>query len=404
MNISTTGYLYCYTACLIYILSSVICGVIRWFHMCHPYDRNADYFYPGRKQALFFYSALLLQLPYLLWPDSPDTWTYVRVFGMLYYPVCFSMLFLRYFRGEQHHKKLRRALISVLPLAWIVFGFVQAIIGGLGFRTSWTGWIDLAIVIGMVYTSYLMRIVWWLRQKIRLYQQNHYSNDEDFPYRFARRVLFVPLVWLMAMWVLFVTDSPSVKVVVDLLCSIMHVWLLILILHPHWNLTLEETQEVERQQNALMNEIVTMRQQATEADSIEVAVDKNPSILEPRQQKHFSDEHKKALREKVITLIKDKELFKQPNLKLNDLAAEVDSNCTYLYKAFSQDKQQGTFYHIVNAMRVQRCKELLLKNPAIDQYDLMAGSGFNSISTFYRVFKTFTGHTPKMWVKRECSK
>lgn len=208
----------------------------------------------------------------------------------------------------------------------------------------------------------------------------------------------------MAMWVLFVTDSPSVKVVVDLLCSIMHVWLLILILHPHWNLTLEKTQEVERQQNALMNEIVTMRQQATEADSIEVAVDKNPSILEPRQQKHFSDEHKKALREKVITLIKDKELFKQPNLKLNDLAAEVGSNCTYLYKAFSQDKQQGTFYHIVNAMRVQRCKELLLKNPAIDQYDLMAGSGFNSISTFYRVFKTFTGHTPKMWVKRECSK
>lgn len=402
MNISQLAIYY--TACLIYILSSVICGVIRWFHMCHPYDRNADYFYPGRKQALFFYSALLLQLPYLLWPDSPDTWTYVRVFGMLYYPVCFSMLFLRYFRGEQHHKKLRRALISVLPLAWIVFGFVQAIIGGLGFRTSWTGWIDLAIVIGMVYTSYLMRIVWWLRQKIRLYQQNHYSNDEDFPYRFARRVLFVPLVWQMAMWVLFVTDSPSVKVVVDLLCSIMHVWLLILILHPHWNLTLEETQEVERQQNALMNEIVTMRQQATEADSIEVAVDKNPSILEPRQQKHFSDEHKKALREKVITLIKDKELFKQPNLKLNDLAAEVGSNCTYLYKAFSQDKQQGTFYHIVNAMRVQRCKELLLKNPAIDQYDLMAGSGFNSISTFYRVFKTFTGHTPKMWVKRECSK
>lgn len=93
MNISATGYLYCYTACLIYILSSVICGVIRWFHMCHPYDRNADYFYPGRKQALFFYSALLLQLPYLLWPDSPDTWTYVRVFGMLYYPVCFLCCF-----------------------------------------------------------------------------------------------------------------------------------------------------------------------------------------------------------------------------------------------------------------------------------------------------------------------
>lgn len=54
MNISATGYLYCYTACLIYILSSVICGVIRWFHMCHPYDRNADYFYPGRNKHSSF--------------------------------------------------------------------------------------------------------------------------------------------------------------------------------------------------------------------------------------------------------------------------------------------------------------------------------------------------------------
>lgn len=26
-------------ACYTYILSGVICGVVRWFHMCHPFDK-----------------------------------------------------------------------------------------------------------------------------------------------------------------------------------------------------------------------------------------------------------------------------------------------------------------------------------------------------------------------------
>lgn len=29
-------------ACYTYILSGVICGVVRWFHMCHPFDRGGE--------------------------------------------------------------------------------------------------------------------------------------------------------------------------------------------------------------------------------------------------------------------------------------------------------------------------------------------------------------------------
>ena len=39
--------LFCYSACLILIVTGLICSVIRWCHMCHPYNQKADYFYPS---------------------------------------------------------------------------------------------------------------------------------------------------------------------------------------------------------------------------------------------------------------------------------------------------------------------------------------------------------------------
>lgn len=70
-------------------------------------------------------------------------------------------------------------------------------------------------------------------------------------------------------------------------------------------------------------------------------------------------------------------------------------------EAFGQARQQGTFYQLVNTMRVERYKELLQESPNIDKYELMFRSGFNSPSTMYRVFKTFTGQTPKTWLKNK---
>ena len=42
-------------ACYTYILSGVICAIVRWFHMCRPFDQRSDYFYPARRQVTFFY-------------------------------------------------------------------------------------------------------------------------------------------------------------------------------------------------------------------------------------------------------------------------------------------------------------------------------------------------------------
>lgn len=34
-------------ACYTVILSGTFCAIVRWFHMCHPFDKKGDYFYPA---------------------------------------------------------------------------------------------------------------------------------------------------------------------------------------------------------------------------------------------------------------------------------------------------------------------------------------------------------------------
>ena len=66
--------------------------------MWHPYDKQADFFYPARRQVTFYFAATVLQFPYILCPHDADLWFYVRSFGIIYYPMCAAMMFHRYFR------------------------------------------------------------------------------------------------------------------------------------------------------------------------------------------------------------------------------------------------------------------------------------------------------------------
>lgn len=63
-------------------------------------------------------------------------------------------------------------------------------------------------------------------------------------------------------------------------------------------------------------------------------------------------------------------------------------------------KMKTNFYSLVNNYRVETVKEKL-KDPENRQFTILAAayeSGFNSKSTFYRIFKEHTGQTPKQFM------
>lgn len=87
----------------------------------------------------------------------------------------------------------------------------------------------------------------------------------------------------------------------------------------------------------------------------------------------------------VQRLLVDERLYLTPGLKLSDVAALVGTNRTYLSRYFNNDCST-TFYDYVNNLRIAYAEKLLADTG--DPVGKVAeNSGFNSLSTFLRVFK-----------------
>lgn len=86
----------------------------------------------------------------------------------------------------------------------------------------------------------------------------------------------------------------------------------------------------------------------------------------------------------VQRLFEEDKIYLNPKLKLSDVALAVGTNRTYLSRYFNRQNGQ-TFYDYVNTYRIQYA-ENLLKSTNYPLPEIAIKSGFNSISTFRRVF------------------
>lgn len=99
------------------------------------------------------------------------------------------------------------------------------------------------------------------------------------------------------------------------------------------------------------------------------------------------------LLERIIKLVNDEKLFLYPNLKVSDLAKQINSNRNYIYHAINVE--MGTsFSDYINGLRVDYAARLLEANPGLSINEVIIKSGFTSTSAFYRNFKKFKGITP----------
>lgn len=94
----------------------------------------------------------------------------------------------------------------------------------------------------------------------------------------------------------------------------------------------------------------------------------------------------------VKELFEKEQLYLNPRLKLSDVARRVGSNRTYLSRYFN--KANGlTFYDFVNNLRIKHAEGLLISTTHPVAM-IAEESGFNSMSTFRRVFVAYHNCTP----------
>lgn len=103
--------------------------------------------------------------------------------------------------------------------------------------------------------------------------------------------------------------------------------------------------------------------------------------------------------EKLDVIFKKEKLYKNPNLKLNDLAEKFHVSPHQLSQ-FLNDNLQKSFNQYINEFRIDEAKELLKTNHQFTLEAIGNEAGFSSKSTFYSTFKKLVNVTPAQFRKQ----
>lgn len=99
---------------------------------------------------------------------------------------------------------------------------------------------------------------------------------------------------------------------------------------------------------------------------------------------------------KLNAAIEANKFYRNPTLSLSDLSKIVDIPERVISNAINQELGKN-FFQLINEYRVEEMKERL-KDPNNDHLKILSlafDAGFNSKASFNRVFKAYTGQTPK---------
>lgn len=128
-----------------------------------------------------------------------------------------------------------------------------------------------------------------------------------------------------------------------------------------------------------------------------------PEITQPlnKNYNHLTAEEIKEYTQRIdLAMVKEK-LFLNENLSLRDLAKSIEADPN-LVSFILNTGQKKNFYEFINAYRIDEAKTRLT-NPAYKHLTILGialESGFNSKTSFNRVFKQLTGQTPSEFQKQ----
>lgn len=119
----------------------------------------------------------------------------------------------------------------------------------------------------------------------------------------------------------------------------------------------------------------------------------NSSSLQKKEMEKIVDQ--------VNVYVQQYEVYKNPDLRLRMVADELKIPMHHISQSVNQVSNQ-TFFDLINEIRIQGLKTNF-DNPKFKNYTLTgiaSEHGFKSSSSFYRIFKKYTGKTPKEYFEK----
>lgn len=129
---------------------------------------------------------------------------------------------------------------------------------------------------------------------------------------------------------------------------------------------------------------------------------KKDTILFRKQPKYaakkIEDSAAHQLLKKLEVLMEGEEIYRNPNLKLPDVAEKLNI-IPHQLSQLVNDNLGKSFSTFINEYRIEAAKKMLVTHSEYSLDAIGYEAGFNSKSTFYAAFKKITGTTPAKYKK-----
>ena len=350
----------CGLATTVFITTGVVVALVRWFHMCRPYDRNPVYYYPARPFVTGIFLSTLLLLPYALHPESEDAWHLVQMYflpGSLYQ---FTVMLYAYFGNVMKWRKWRTPILIVgCPVVLALLGAeVLAIIPG--DHATIISHVSL-LILGGVMTGVCLGAIGLVIRWARQFDEDDFSNPNDFPVTFARRWLLMILVNMGFCWTAALADNKLLMAVVMLLFSGSSVMLVITVLHPHRTRPVVEEEELAMEANC-------------EAEA---------NCPDQMYNRSMPQKKRREILSAIRSVVEGQQAFLEPHLSLQNVADRSGYNRSYVSGLIKAE--YGGFFAYVNGLRIAYVDTWLQEHPAGTIQEAVDAAGFSSRQGYYSV-------------------
>ena len=316
----------------VYMTASIFVAAVRWGHRCQPYARHMDYYFPAWKAVILCYLTNLFMLPAVFLPNTPDAILQLRLLLSMASPFYCAVLIFSYF-GRVLKMNFWRLPVYFLAVPFGLVAVIATVLallpGGQLEAASFRWFFVLAGCLSIAFLGCFVVAIYMVARALRRQSEENYSNPDDFPYQFAARVLWIPLLHLAVSWTSATIGSQRV---------------------------LEATP-------------------APEASAQEEA-----SIPEERQT-----EIERAIRQRV----EGRKMYLNSHLQLEEVAREVGVNSRYV--SLVMKARLGGFFSYINRCRLAHAAALQEAHPGMPIGEVIADSGFGSRTTYYKIKRELQG-------------
>ena len=357
----TTTEHYLSVAQFAYILSALFFAAVRWFHMCRPYDRESKYYYPDRLETTLIFLSSVILLPYAINPSSCDTWMLVKGYFIIIIPFDCTILLYKYFGTVKQWYNWRRETIALgIPFGITMLALLAiAIIPQCQLTDQ-----QQNIVTTVIYVEGIVSAVFCIIAMIKVYKcvrqlnNDDYSNPDDFPATYAKKVLPIPIIHLLLLWPIILGDSQAGMALVNIALAVCYVILLIIELHPQRSRPIDE----------------------------DIILDSSPatSVSNNAPSQQTIDNIIKSIRNHI----EKEQLYLNPHFSMQDVVNQSRYGRTYVSWVFKN--KLGGFFNYINTLRLEYARKYQQEHPMATLDEVAAASGFTTRQSLYRVKKRLT--------------